>query len=314
MDFMGLALLFLLGALTIFAVLCAAIVHDARHPTRATAGWALGRGLPIDPGELGLNFVTRGEGTALPRWEVEGRDPQGVVTILIHGWRRSRIDSLRRIHPWIDVSRTLWLIDLPGHGDAHKGPTTLGIGDAELIEREIDTALASSLNDGAAPRILLVGHSMGAVVAADLARRLPPQRLAGLVAFAPYSAISEPLTNRLRCRALPATTFAWIASLLLRTILGQEPDTGGALTLLRARGIPILIVAARDDHTVGLEHVRSLARRAGHKVVISTHASHDALGAGLQSDADPPSALAAAVFARQIQAESRANATSPPQA
>lgn len=62
-------------------------------------------------------------------------------------------------------------LDLPGHGRSDPPALT----SVEAIAEHLAAALAPLAN----PRLLLVGHSMGALIALELARRLPP-RVAGV--------------------------------------------------------------------------------------------------------------------------------------
>lgn len=276
---MELILLLLVGALCAALLLIFGIVRDARTPARATMGWALARKLHVDPAALGLQFEEELWGTNQSAWRIRGGAPSSeITTIIIHGWRRSRIDSLRRIHPWFEVSRSLLLVDLAGHGESPDGPTTLGVRDVHEIVTLAQTVLASGDPSAATThRLLLVGHSLGGSIAVRAAAQLPPQALAGVVAIAPYESLREPLANRLRARALPATPFARLAELWLHAICGREQSVIDALTRLRASNVSTLLVAGSQDVVVRHEHVAHIALAAGVPLITDSASGHDDL-------------------------------------
>ncbi|MSQ89822.1 MAG: alpha/beta fold hydrolase [Phycisphaerales bacterium] len=299
---MGLALLFLIGGITAATAFIIGIVIDARHPSRATTGWALARGIPIDPAAMGLEASAELWGRQQSAWRVRGKACEsGIVTIIVHGWRRSRIDSLRRIRPWLDASESVWLIDLAGHGDSPAGPSSLGTSDvADLVALANEILAQGAQSAGTPSRILLVGHSLGASIALRAAARITPASLGGVVAFAPYESLAEPLRNRLAARALPAQPFASIAAAGLHAICGSESSTTEAMTTLTAAGVPLLVVAARQDGVVSLAHVRAMCMRAGVEITVDDTAQHDDLGTGLTANDDNPTAVAAAAFLQRV--------------
>jgi pimeloyl-ACP methyl ester carboxylesterase len=98
---------------------------------------------------------------------------EGVPLLFLHGFANEA-------HVWDDVApvfapyyRTL-AFDLPGHGDSDRDPARRY--DHESMARDV----ASALDALGAPRVVLVGHSMGGRVAMRFAG-LQPERLAGLV-------------------------------------------------------------------------------------------------------------------------------------
>ncbi len=306
---MGLALLLLIGGCVAALVLVWGIVRDARCPARATAGWALARGLQVDPAALGLEFSDECFCDGLRAWKIRGGDPSSdVTTVLIHGWRRSRIDSLRRIHPWFARSRELWLIDLAGHGESPRGPTTLGVRDVDDVMH-----LARSLVEGAhanaprATRLLIVGHSLGASIGLRASARLEPQSLAGVVAIAPYESLAEPLTNRLVARALPAIPFARIAAGWLHALCGVEASPSKALAQLHHAEVPLLVIASTHDAVVSVEHVVQMVAQADHTrarhplhLFVDQCASHDDLATAVDNEATTPCATAMRSFLATI--------------
>lgn len=296
---MGFILLLATGALVLVVLMLLSVVRDARHPARATAGWALARGLAVDPAALGVAFEEV-DVCGTRAWRLDGRDPEGVVTLVIHGWRRSRIDSLRRREPWLGVSRDLWVIDLAGHGESPEGPTTLGATDASRLVSFAQAILVQSVPRASPPRLLLVGHSMGAVIAVDLARQLDARRVAGVVAFAPYADLTEPLANRLAARGVPSRALALVAARVLDFVVGAPPPTRDSLNQLTVAGCPLFIAAARGDATVRAAHTEELARCASSRVHMSERTTHDTLGTELDRGDDTLMAQACVDFATDV--------------
>ena len=127
------------------------VAWEISHPARITAGWALAHQWAACPADLGLPFeewsLERPGGTVIPVWEIPptteatGAPPeqQPVTVVVLHGWGRSRIDSLARVGGLLEERpggprgfRTI-LPELRGHGDASSGTTTLGSRDIEDV-------------------------------------------------------------------------------------------------------------------------------------------------------------------------------------
>ncbi len=304
---MGLVLLLLVGLLFAAFLFVLGIVRDARAPARATIGWALARKLPVDPAAHGLHFEEALWGANQSAWRIPGGDPSSdITTIIIHGWRRSRIDSLRRISPWIEVSNEVWLVDLAGHGDSLVGPTTLGVRDVQdVVTLALAIAAGRDQRVASSNRLLLVGHSLGASIAARAAAQLPPACIAGVVAIAPYESLREPLANRLRARALPAMPFAHLAELWLHAICGREQSVVAALRQLRANEVAAVLIAGSQDTVVRVEHVAELAAAADLPLITDKLSSHDELATSANANATTDWSRAVGDFVNKVAITSR---------
>jgi pimeloyl-ACP methyl ester carboxylesterase len=293
-ESVGLLLLGSVALLLLLIVLVWGIVWDARHPRRATAGWALANGFPPHPSDMGWRASDEQWSKSLPAWRVVGGNPTGPVAVFVHGWRRSRIDSMRRAGIWLPRIRAAWLIDLAGHGDAPNGTTNLGADDVDAIARFCGDLVA---REGVGTRIVIIGHSLGAAVTLRVAALLPADTLAGAVAFAPYESVLEPISNRLRRQGLPVWPTAVCSTLALHALCGRERSTSAAVATLQARGVPMLIVASAADTHIPLHHVRRVAGAVCDQVIVESDTSHDAIGTGPTPNADSPTELAVRAFA-----------------
>lgn len=280
---MGLVALLALGAALTLAAVVTAIVRDARFPARASVGWALARGIATRPADSGMDStdgsVRCPDGTALPLWTIPGGRPDGPALLLLHGWRRSRIDSLRRL-PWLlPHVRFACLMDLRGHGDAPHGPSTLGVADVE-------DACAAVRAHPDVPWIV-AGHSLGASVAlrASAALLRAGIRIEGVVLMSPYPDIRVPLSGRLASMGLPGFPVADLAARAIAALSGRETPIGRALEVVAGAAVPTVWVTCADDAIVSPEavrelHAQALARGGQSTLHIDADADHDSLGTG----------------------------------
>lgn len=292
-EVFGLLSLSAVALLLLLAVLVFGIVWDARHPRRATAGWALANGFPAHPTDVGWQATDEVWGESLPAWRVVGGNPSGPVAVFVHGWRRSRIDSMRRAGIWLPHIRAAWLVDLAGHGDAPEGTTNLGTKDVDMIAHFCGDLVA---REGAGTRVVIIGHSLGAAITLRAAILIPKDILAGAVAFAPYESVLEPISNRLRRQGLPVWPAATGSAAALHVLCGWERSTSAAVKVLHAQGVPMLIMASAADTHIPLAHVQRVAGPVCDEVVVERAASHDAIGTGPTSQADSPTEVAARAF------------------
>jgi pimeloyl-ACP methyl ester carboxylesterase len=304
---MGLVALLALGAALALAAAVTAIVRDARHPSRATVGWALARGLATHPSEAGMEAsegtVTCTDGTALPMWTVTGGSPEGPALLLLHGWRRSRIDSLRRL-PWLlPHVRFACVLDLRGHGDAPAGPSTLGAAD-------VADACAAVRTRPEVPWVV-AGHSLGASVAVRAAAALQASGtpIVGALLMCPYPDVRVPLTGRLSHMGMPAFPAVWIAARAVWALCGRETPIEDSLRVIGSGSIPTVWITCTEDAIVPPDAVRALhARARAHgsqaTLLVDSDADHDSIGTG------HPSWTADAVAALGLKA-TRAEATTP---
>jgi pimeloyl-ACP methyl ester carboxylesterase len=243
----GLAILLISALLLVLLVLTIVMVREATHPPRRTAAYAVARGLPVDPGEMRLEYdewlLDRPDGSRLPVWEIQGRsEAAGRLTVVfVHGWGHSRIDSLSRIEPWLAWCYRVVLYDLRGHGESSDHITHLGHGeDDDLL------ALLEHLRAERDDQFILVGHSMGAVIAITAAVRGSELKstIAGVIAYGPYMDFHSSLRGRLRAHGYPTRP---ITDLMLAwlTMRGRRPlSLGDDMANVRC---PLFVVHGTND-------------------------------------------------------------------
>lgn len=223
--------------------------------------------------------VTCPDGLRLPAWTIQGGDPEGPALLLIHGWRRSRIDSLRRL-PWmLPHVRFACVMDLRGHGDAPRGPSALGTTD-------VADACAAVRAQPEVPW-LIAGHSLGASVALRAAAHLLSSGtpVAGALLMCPYPEVRVPLAGRLASMGVPSEPFAWLASCAIGALCGRETPLADALRIIGSSSLPTVWIACEEDAVVPPEAVRDLcaqARSCGSRATlhVDADADHDSIGTG----------------------------------
>jgi pimeloyl-ACP methyl ester carboxylesterase len=243
--------LLLIGAAIAVVGYVAIVSIEAIRPPRRAAAWAIANGLPVSPEALGLEaaeWTLSRDGADLPVWDIRIREA-GPTVVFVHGWGRSRVDSLARIGPFLGVAGRIVLPDLRGHGDA-SGSTRLG--DAR---EEADLADLLDRLGGERP-IILAGHSMGATLAIRAAAADRSGRVAAVVAIAPYDSVRTPLRCRLVARDLPAGPFVDATLAALAALGIGRPSTLVAANSLR---VPLLVVAGDADRVVPIDESRRVA-------------------------------------------------------
>lgn len=235
---------------------------------------------------------------ALPAWIEQGTGPRTVV--LLHGigggkelWR-PQLDHLAgrgyRTVAW----------DAPGYGAS---PLSAQFGWAEL-----SAALLALLDHLALPKVALVGHSMGGMVAQDFAAR-HAERLAALVLSGTSPAFGNPdgefQRKFLAARLGPldaGRTMAELAPEIVREVIGDEADPQGIALATEVMGrvpdatyrvamaalvafdrratladikVPTLVLAGEKDRNAPpMMMERMAARIPGARYVCLAHAGH----------------------------------------
>ncbi|MHC4428089.1 MAG: alpha/beta fold hydrolase [Planctomycetota bacterium] len=245
----GLALLIATALVVLVVLLAVVVAGDVTHPARHTAGYAVGRGLPVDPGEAGLSFepwdLERPDGVRLPVWEATGEATATSTVVFVHDLGESRIDVLAAIEPWPRLAGRLILYDRRGHGDS-TGRSQPGRGEGDDL-----AALIEHL--GESP-LIVVGQGLGNTIAATAAADQPAVR--GLVVIGPFSSLRTRLRTSLVDRGCPA----WLtAPALVAARLAGAGCRALEAADLAGVAVPVLVVPTPDDEVT---RVRALVGAA----------------------------------------------------
>lgn len=273
--FLGVALALVIALLTII------LAREMVRPPRHTAGYAVAKGLPCDPGDLGFEYdewwLDRPDGARVPVWEINARSDAnrtsqtGLTAVFIHGWGHSRIDMLPQATLWSTLCDHMVFYDLRGHGESEHCLSRLGDGeDDDLL------ALLDQLGSGPC---ILIGFSMGAVIALHAAASDHPiaNQLRGVIVYGPYLDFHRSLQGRLKRHHLPTRPITDLA-LLNHRLRGITPRSITADVLHRIR-CPVLVIHGGVDVVAPIAHGRTVAEtvRDGELLVIdeTDHALHD---------------------------------------
>jgi len=268
----GLLTLLAIAFVVLLALFTGVLVYEMRHPPRRTTAYALARGLSVDPEAVGLAFTewnVESDGATLPVWDIAAHGDAPATAVFVHGWGMSRIDMLARIGPWPQLVSRIIMVDLRGHGEASApganapganapgtsapGMSNLGVGECrDLI------ALLEALD---ADPIVLVGFSMGAVIAIETAAMDSPvrDRIAGVVAFGPYDDFHTSLRGRLTVAGYPSRPLTDLALFILR-MTGLRHQTLAAQA--EQLHCPLLVIHGERDRVVPVSHGKRIAAAA----------------------------------------------------
>jgi fermentation-respiration switch protein FrsA (DUF1100 family) len=202
----------------------------------------LGRTDPATPARLGLAHepvaIATADGETLSAWFVPAPEARGAV-LFFHG----NAGSIAQRIDWLPLFRRLGLsallFDYRGYGASSGSPTEAGTyADAEAAWRHLTQVRRIP------PRqIVLMGESLGAAIAAELAARVEPAALVLHSAFTSAPDLAADLYPFLPARLL--TRFRY--------------DT---LAAVRASRLPVLVAHSPGDEIVPVAHGRRLFEAA----------------------------------------------------
>jgi len=202
-----------------------------------------GRALTADPGRIGLAFddveIETGDGERLHGWWVPHPAARGSL-LLNHGNAGNishRLDSLEIFH---DLGLNVLVYDYRGYGASSGRPSEAG------VYRDAAAALEwmRDRRGVRTERLVVFGRSMGAAVAARVARDSGP---ACLILESPFTSLPD--------RA--AEIYPWLP---VRLLLHIEMNTRKHVA---DSDLPVLVIHSRDDEIVPFGHGREVAGAAG---------------------------------------------------
>lgn len=248
--------------------------------------------------------------TAVPAFEARG---SGRTVLMLHGIGGGRMSFLPQMEALADRYRVIaW--DMPGYGNSAPLAEMTWAGLAEAVVALLDHLGVTSVD--------LLGHSMGGMVAQEVAYRYP-SRLSRLVLAGTASAFGGPTDDfknkflAARLKPLDAgKTPADIAPELVRGMVGDDPDLSGIAAAvqsmqristpayrqalhclvgfdrrdsLRRIAVPTLLIAGEKDRTAPPAGMRRMSEQiAGSRYI-------ELAGAGHLMNLERPVAFTAAV-------------------
>lgn len=214
------------------------------------------RDLAATPEAIGLAYedvrFETGDGVRLHGWFLPAGKP-GPTLLFLHGNAGNishRLDSLRIFH---ELGLNVFIFDYRGYGDSDGRPSETGTyRDARAAWDYLTAARGIPGN-----RIVLFGRSLGAAVAARLARDTGP---AALILESAFTSVP----------AMGRTVYPWLPVGLLARI--RYPT----LDYVRGSRLPVLVVHSPDDEIVPFRFGETLYRAAaGPKHLLRIHGGHN---------------------------------------
>ncbi|KAF5696250.1 alpha beta hydrolase fold family [Fusarium mundagurra] len=193
---------------------------------------------------------------------LQSGNPTGVLVICLHGLGGSTA-TYEPLLPFIPKRFRTILVDFPGHGKSPLPPhNTISIGDHVSHLDHLIAHLQGDDQKAVKPKLLLIGHSLGAAVAMQYAAQAP-DLVAGLVLIAPIQSGAKIPPFRERMLELAANTrnhgISFAADLAVQT---NFPTNDQLLINATHRKVVRSIVASTDpegyaqtcEAIVGLDH------------------------------------------------------------
>ncbi len=263
-DLLALVPLLVGGLVLVLGVVVWATLRRMSRPPRRTYAWAVSRSRAGDPGELDepLAFASREEthaGRRVSLWEIEGRDADGPVVILTHGWGEGKVLGLDRVAQIAGVASRVIAWDMPGHGES-AGSTTLGSAESRAL---------ASLAEGACKGtpIVLWGWSLGAEVSVRAAALLKQRGVVvdGLLLESGFRTGTTPARNVMRSAGYPSGWTLDVTLLAIGSLAGRPLDRFGDLvTTARAiAGVPALVLHGTRDRVCPPEDGEAIGAALG---------------------------------------------------
>ena len=254
------------------------------------------RRLPVtDPAEQQLGYEdvlieARGERLRLAAWYIPAQNSARAV-IVAHGiggargreFTRSSLGLVRQI---VESGFSVLMLDLRGHGHSDRAPMTYGARERRDVLGAVDWLLAQGYAPGA---IGVLGLSMGGVAGIGAAGEAPA--IGALVVDSSCADFRAMMSRHFRrVSRLPMFFFPGV-------LLAAQALTGEDLAALRPaatlRAIPprpVLVIHAKGDRVVPVDHAKALADAAGGELWVTHCAAH------LGSYAAEPTAYASRVI------------------
>lgn len=223
------------------------------------------RRLPqVEPHEVGLVYEdvwlrARGDPLNLAAWHIPARGATRAV-IIAHGiggcrGREYTVSSLELVKGLVAAGLTVLMIDLRGHGESDAAPMTYGLRERRDVLGAVDWLLGMGYKPGA---IGVLGLSMGGVAGIGAAAEEPA--IGALIVDSACADYLPILRSQFRRASKLPAAFLPGTLLVSRLLTGENLAQLRPAELLDAmRRLPLLVVHARGDRLVPLDHARALA-------------------------------------------------------
>ncbi len=223
-----------------------------------------------------VRFHARYSELRLAAWHVAAAAPRGAV-ILVHGKGASKGNELNTqamilVRGLLDEGLSVLMLDLRGHGESDAARMTYGLNERLDVLGAVDWLMEQGY---AAGTIGVLGASMGASAAIAAAAEEPAiGAVASDSAFADFAQVLSYNFPRVM-----RTRFA--LALLPGALWMVERMTGAALhrfrpgeLIERLNDVPLLLIHARGDRFITVEHVHRLAHASGTGAWVSDSDNH----------------------------------------
>ncbi len=205
-----------------------------------------------------------------------GRD--GPVRVLLHGFC-SNSGTFQNVLPFLRRHGSIVLVDLPGHGRS-------GVPDYAPLPSNMGRAIVEALRPLALPSFHLVGHSLGGMIATEVAIAMPSQveslsliacagigRKLNMKFFQAFTSVASPeelLPHLAVAYAVPPpdlakigrAIFEWLGKPGVRAFIDRIVDSAPAhradVAAAVGLGIPVHALWGSDDQIAPVENAQSL--------------------------------------------------------
>jgi uncharacterized protein len=200
--------------------------------------------------------IPAAEGDSLHGWMLRhtSSEPNGCVVLFTHGNAGNVTSQAGFMRPFLAAGFEALVFDYRGYGVSSGHPSE------EHLYEDAQLAYRYLAHKGVAPdHLLVVGHSLGAAVATELASR---QESAGLVLAAPFASLPDAMSTRV----------PWLPTGLLRWTR-ERFDSASRIAAVSA---PTLFVVASADRLVPQASARALYEAArGEKAWVEVPGGHN---------------------------------------
>lgn len=228
-----------------------------------------------EPDALGLDFVewtVAGE-PPLEAWEIRGRDPEGPILILAHGWGANASVVLPLARAAVRHAARIVAFDVRGHGrseDASRVSLRQFRDDTLHVARAVADR-AAHRDRGSSP-VVICGHSMGGAAAVLAAGEGAP--VAGIVLVAAPCDIFATVARYLTEKGLPGHLLVPLTRPFFRLRVGLPERVLSPARVLPQLDVPVCVIQPAEDTRVPPSEGRRMAELAGTPLHLVQGAAH----------------------------------------